>query len=368
MNDSDRDFRMRAYLGRLGSYGQVNQTLSAVYISKIKSNQFFSKARKYPSSLEASLEAEFVSKSIYDNLVQSVNNNLGQLHRYYEIRKKALGYDTFYGYDTYVPLIKDYNVTMTYEEAQILLSNALAPLGDTYIKDLEKGFNNRWIDVYEDDSKYTGAYSWGTYDSHPYVLMNYDNTLDSALTLAHEMGHALNSYYSDKAQPYQSADYPIFTAEVASTMNELFVTDYLIERASSDQEKLYLINKQVENIRGTVFVQVMFAEFEQRTHALLESGQPLSAEVLNNLWLEVIQKYFGPGYNVLDEQKYDWARIPHFYYNFYVYKYATSMSAAFSLFNQIKAEKEGSVEAYLEFLSAGGSDYPVDILKKQALI
>lgn len=364
MNDSDRDFRKRAYLGRLGSYEQVNQTLAAVYLSKIKSDIFFSKVRKYPSSLEASLDAEFVPKTIYDNLITSVNHNLYQLHRYYKLRKETLGYDKFYGYDTYVPLIPDYQMTVTYEDAQDLLKTALAPLGDDYIASLDKGFNNQWIDVYEDSNKYTGAYSWGTYESHPYILMNYDNTLDSALTLAHEMGHALNSYYSNKTQTYNNADYPIFTAEVTSTMNELLVTDYLIQHATNDQEKLYLINKQVENIRGTVFVQVMFAEFEQKTHELVESGEPLSADILNQLWLDMIKKYFGPDYEVLDEQQYDWARIPHFYYNFYVYKYATSMSAAFSLFNQIKSGDESSVERYLEFISSGGSDYPVDILKK----
>lgn len=296
-------------------------------------------------------------------MVEAVNANLTPLHQYYQMRKDASGYEELHGYDTSIPLVDNYNLEFTYDEACDIIEKALAPLGEKYVNDFKDGIASRWVDAFEDDNKYTGGYQWGAYGLHPYILMNYNNSLDSALTLAHEMGHAMNSKYSDAEQNYINASYPIFTAEVASITNELLVMDYLIKNAKDDKEKLFLLNKQIENIRGTMYVQVMFSEFEKTIHEMVEAGEPVSKDTLNNLWLELLKKYFGEAYTMDEMAKIGWSRIPHFYMNFYVYKYATSMAAAYQVVNDITSEKEGSVEKYLEFLAAGGSDYPLDVLK-----
>jgi len=362
LEDADRDYRSNAAEVRYSVYEKVNNTLAATYEAEIKKNIFFSKARGFETSIEASLNSEGIPQSVYDNLVESVNSNLEYLHKYYEVRKKALGYEDLYYYDAYVPLTDAYRMEIDFDDAAVLIATALQPLGDKYVNDFNAGISDQWVDAYEDSNKYTGGYQWGTYDTHPFILMNYDNTLSSALTLAHEMGHAMNSKYSDETQPYAIADYPIFTAEVASTVNEMLVMDYLIDHAANDEEKLYLVNQQIDNIRGTVFVQVMFSEFEKTTHEMVEAGEPISPEVLNELWMELLVKYFGPSYTTLEYQKYGWSRIPHFYMNFYVYKYATSMSAGYSIVNKMKAGEEGAVEDYLTFLAAGGSDDPLSVL------
>lgn len=363
LEGSDRDLRKKANIARNEAYGKVNNTLSAVYIGEIKKNIFFAEARGYDSSLESSLGTENISKDIYDNLVLAVNSNLEPLHKYYAVKKKALGYDEFHAYDNMVSLVKDYSLEYSYDEAVEMIEKALMPLGEDYLAKFKEGIANRWIDVYEDDKKQTGGYSWGPYGVHPYILLNYDNSLDSVLTTAHEMGHALNSVYSDEKQSYINSDYTIFTAEVASTVNELLVMDYLIKNAKTDDEKLFLINKQIENIRGTVYTQVMFSEFEQSAHEIIESGKALSPDILNDLWIEIIKKYSGEAYVLDESSKYGWSRIPHFYMNFYVYKYATSISAANEVVKNIVDNKPKASEKYIEFLSAGGSDYPVDILK-----
>jgi oligoendopeptidase F len=364
LEEGDRDLRKKAYLARTNSYGKINNTLTATYNAEVKKNIFFANARGYDSSIDAALAEEFIPRSIYDNLVKSVNGNLKYLHKYYEVKKKALGLKELHAYDDSLPLVKDYKMEIPYDEAVKIITKALAPLGDEYVADFKKGVNSRWVDVYADENKYTGGYQWGSYDTHPYILMNYTNDLDSALTLAHEMGHALNTVYSNKTQPYYMSNYPIFTAEVASTANELLVMDYMIKNAKNDNEKLYLLNKQIDNIMGTIYTQVMFSEFEQTVHDMAEKGEPLSADVLNNLWLSLIKKYHGKAFTVDENSKYGWSRIPHFYMNFYVYKYATSMSASYALVNNILEGKEGAVDKYLEFLAAGGSDYPVETLKK----
>lgn len=363
IEDTDRDYRKEAAQLRYSIYEKVNNTLAATYEAEIKKNVFFSKARGFDSSIEASLYAESIPQSVYDNLIEAVNDNLEPLHKYYKVRKQALGYENLYYYDAYVPLTDTFKMNIPFDEAVDLIAESLQPLGMQYVTDFNKGIDDRWVDAYEDSNKYTGGYQWGTYDTHPFILMNYDDTLNSALTLAHEMGHALNSKYSNEEQPYSMADYPIFTAEVASTVNEMLVMDHLIKNAKTDDEKLYLVNQQIDNIRGTVFVQVMFSEFEKRAHEMVESGQPLSPDVLNELWMELLVKYFGPDYTTLEYQKYGWSRIPHFYMNFYVYKYATSMSAGYSIVNQIMDGKEGALEAYIEFLGAGGSADPITVLK-----
>lgn len=363
LEDSDRAYRAKAYELRNAVYEKVNNTLSATYIGEIKKNIFFAKARGYDSAMEASLDAESIPKSVYDNLVSAVGKNLPYLHKYYTVRKNALGYDQLYGYDTSVALTEDYKMEISYDEANEIIMEALKPLGDKYVSDYKAGIADQWVDVYEDDNKYGGGYQWGTYDTHPYILMNYDNSLNSLLTLAHEMGHAMNTKYSNEMQPYATADYTIFTAEVASTVNEMLVMDYLIENAKNDEEKLFLINQQINNIRGTVFVQVMFSEFEKMTHEMVENGEPLSPEIINKTWMDLLTKYYGEDYTKLHFQQYGWSRIPHFYMNFYVYKYATSMSAGYSIVNRITAGEEGAVEDYLAFLGAGGSDKPIEILK-----
>ncbi len=359
----NRELRKRAFETRSGYYATTINTLAQTYISEINKNIFMAKVRKYPSALEASLAADTVPKAIYDQLVTSVNANLKPLHDYFTVRKHAMGIDKLYAYDAYVPLVDNYTMDIPYNDAVNLIATALEPLGETYVSDFKMGIKNNWVDVYPDENKYGGGYQWGAYDTHPYILMNYDNTLDGALTLAHEMGHALNSYYSNKTQTPDSANYSIFTAEVASTLNELLVMDYLIKNAKNDEEKLFLVNKQIDNVRGTIYSQVMFAEFEQKAHALVESGTPLSAEALNDIWVGLLKTYYGPDYTVLESQANAWSRIPHFYMNFYVYKYATSMSAAYDLLNGMKANPKEAIPKYLEFLSAGGSDLPVNLLK-----
>ncbi|GAU77536.1 oligoendopeptidase F [Fusibacter sp. 3D3] len=363
IESNDRTLREKAYNAKFSSYDTTINTIAATMNAEVKKNIFLAKARGYNSALEASLDAEYIPKSIYNNLVNSVNDNLSYLHKYYTVRKKAMGLDELHSYDCYVPLVDNYNFEMSYDDAVKTIQTALAPLGADYIKTFDSGIKNNWLDVYEDNHKYTGGYNWGNYSTHPYILLNYDNSLDSVSTLAHEMGHAINSVYSDKAQNYLNADYPIFTAEVASTANEILLMDYLIKNAKSDDERLYLLNMQIDNIRGTVYTQVMFAEFEQTIHEKVEAGEALSADYLNKLWLELITKYYGPDYTVDDVAKTGWSRIPHFYMNFYVYKYATSMSAANELVNNILHNKPQATEQYLTFLAAGGSDYPVDILK-----
>lgn len=363
MKGNDRELRKKANQAKLESYKNINNTLSATYLGEMKKNIFLAKARGYNSAQEASMSAEYIPTEVYDNLVNSINENIKYLHKYYEIRKNYFGFDEMYGYDLSLPLVEDYKMEFTYEEAVDMITKALAPLGEQYVKDFKNGIDNRWVDVYRDDHKYTGAFSTGAYGMHPVVLMNFKNDLDSALTLAHEMGHSLNTYYSNKNQNAYNAGYPIFTAEVASTANELLVMDYLIKNAKNDEEKLYLINMQLQNIQGTMYTQTMFAEFEKTTHEMIESGEPVSAKKLNELWLDLSKKYDGESVAVDELSSYTWTRIPHFYMNFYVYKYSTSMSASYELVNNMLAGKEGAVDKYLEFLGAGGSEYPIETLK-----
>lgn len=364
MKSGDRALRKAAYEATMASYaGQIN-ALSTNYATQVKLDVFNAKVRKYNSALEASLNSEEIPKAIYDNLVKAVNNNLTYLHKYNEVKKNYFGFSQMYSYDTRLPIAGSVNYQLSYDDAVKMINKGLAPLGTQYLKDFNLGINNKWVDVYSDENKASGGYQWGSYDTHPYILMNYDNSLDEALTLAHEMGHAMNTLYSNQNQKYINADYPIFTAEVASTVNELLVMDYLIKNAKTDDEKLFLINKQIENIKGTIYSQVMYAEFEQKIHAIAEADQPLSADVMNKTWLTLVQKYNGKALTVPEAGKYSWSRISHFYSAFYVYKYATSMSAAYSIVNQINgAESKTATENYLKFLGSGGTLTPVESLK-----
>jgi len=363
LQNPDRELRKRVYEGMLGSYDKVKNTLATTLNSEVKKNWFYAQARKYNSSLEASLSGENIPQEVYDNLIKAVNNNLSYLHQYVALRKKVFKLDQVQIYDMYVPLVADYTLTVPYENAQEILFDGLKPLGEEYLDMLKKGFESRWIDVYETENKGTGGYSWGAYDTHPYILMNYDNTADSMLTLAHEMGHALNSHYTNTAQKYVNSQTPIFTAEVASTMNENLMLEYLIQNAKNDDEKLYFLDKLIENIRGTVYTQVMYSEFEQTIHDRVEKGEALSYESLSTIWKELLEKYYGPDFVVDELASRGWSRIPHFYMNFYVYKYATSLSASNELLNNIIAGKPEAIGNYLNFLKAGSSDYPIEVLK-----
>ena len=365
LDSHDRDYRKRAFEGVYGSFDKIKNTLAATLNAEVKKNIFFAKARKYDSSLEASLAAEYVPRQVYDSLVTSVNTNIKYLNKYIELRRKVLGIDKVHIYDMYVPLVENYEMNIPYEDAKKMVLQGLNVLGPEYLKTFETGLNSRWIDVYETENKYTGAYQWGSYDTHPFVLMNYMGSVDDMLTLAHEMGHALNSYYSNHAQRYINANTPTFTAEVASTTNELIMNRYLIASAKDDQERLFLLNNLVENIRGTVFTQVMYAEFEKTISERVEKGEAISAKSLSEIWTNLMQKYYGDSFEMDTLASLWWARIPHFYMNFYVYKYATSMAVSNQAVKNLmdNPNQTDYQKKYITFLKAGSSDYPIDVLK-----
>jgi oligoendopeptidase F len=366
LENKDRAFRKRAFEGMYRSYDKSKNTFAALLNGEVKKDAFYSQARKYSSSLEAALSGGFIPRKVYDNLIESVNSNLQVLHQYVTLRKKILKLDKVHLYDMYLPLVDSVDFKINYEDAKKMILEGLKPLGEAYLKDVRKGFEGRWIDVYETKNKNTGGYNWGSYDTHPYILMNYNDTVDSMLTLAHEMGHAMNSYYSDKAQKYPNAGYSIFTAEVASTANENLMLKYLIEHAKNDQEKLFFLNQVAENIRGTIFTQVMYSEFEKAIHERVERGEALSAKSLGEMWKDLMTRYYGPDFVSDELAPLWWSRVPHFYMNFYVYKYATSLAASYDLVKQMSGGKSPELarKKYLEFLAAGGSDYPVAVLKK----
>jgi len=363
LDNPDRQIRKNAFEAHYGSYDTIKNTLAATLSAQVKKDVFFARARNYDSALEAALAQDQIPTDVYDNLVKAVNDNLDALHKYVDLRQKVLKLDKVHVYDMYVPLVDDFRMEIKYDDAKKMILEGLKPLGEEYIDVVNKSFDSNWMDVYETENKYAGAYNWGTYDTHPYILLNYNDTADAMLTLAHEMGHAMHSYYSNKTQTYVNADAPIFTAEVASTTNELIMTEYLLENAKNNEEKLYLINSLIENIRGTVYTQIMYAEFEKLIHERVENGEALSVDSLKAMWKELMQKYYGENFEVDELVTLWWARIPHFYMNFYVYKYATGMAAAYPLSQALTKGEAGAAEKYLEFLKAGDSDFPVDILK-----
>ena len=365
LSDPDRDFRKRSFEGILGAYDKYKFGLAATLDTQVRSDWFYAKTSKYKSSAEASLGANFIPTDVYDNLIKATDKNLKILHQYVALRKQVLGVDKIHGYDMFNPLIESYTVEVPFDDTQQLLDKALAPLGKDYTDQLDKGLNSRWVDVYERKGKTSGGYSWGSYDTQPYILMNYTSDFsDGVMTLAHEMGHSLNSYYTNKNQSYIYSNTPIFTAEIASTTNEMLVLQYMQKNAKNDAEKLYFLNQLAENIRGTFFVQVMFADFEKQIHARVENGDALSVDSLNQIWGEIMTKYYGPDYEVDDLAKIGWARIPHFYRNFYVYQYATGIAASNQFVKNITEDKPGAKEKYLTFLSAGSVDYPINVLKE----
>ncbi len=364
MESSDRRVRKEAFEALYASYSKLKNTLAATLSSSVRKDIFYARARNYPSALEAALDGDNVSPKVYERLIDSVHNNIDLMYKYIEIRKKMLGLAELHMYDIYTPLVKEYRMEIPYEKAKEIVVEALEPLGEEYVSVLQQGLAGGWIDVYENEGKTSGAYSWGCYESHPYVLLNYDNKLDDLFTLAHEMGHSMHSYYSNRNQPHLYSHYSIFVAEVASTVNESLLIDYLLKNCRESQEKLYLLNHYLEQFRGTVFRQTMFAEFERIIHDEVEKGGALNPETLSNIYRELNRFYYGPQMVLDQEIDMEWSRIPHFYSAFYVYKYATGFSAATALKEQILHGGTAALERYLEFLKSGSSDYPVNLLQK----
>ncbi|WP_103105478.1 oligoendopeptidase F [Brevibacillus reuszeri] len=363
MESKDRRVRKEAFEALYETYGKFRNTIAASLTSAIKGDVFYSRTRKYPSALYAALFADNVDLSVYDNLIATVREHLPLMHRYIALRKKLLEVDELHMYDLYVPIVPEVEMNIPYDQAVSTIKEALHPLGEEYGRILEEGFSNGWIDVHENEGKTSGAYSWGAYTTHPFVLMNYQDNVNNMFTLAHEMGHALHSYHSNHAQPYTYADYKIFVAEVASTLNEALLMNHLLETTTDKKQRMYLINYYLEQFRGTVFRQTMFAEFEKIVHAKEEQEEPLTADSLSEIYRELNVAYHGPDMVVDKEVDLEWARIPHFYRNFYVYKYATGFSAATSLSKQILEEGKPAVDRYLQFLKGGSSDYPLNLLK-----
>lgn len=361
---TDRNYRESVYRGFYKPFMEYKNTLAALFNGNLKAHVFYSRARKYESPLQAALDANNIPVSVYDNLVKTVDENLQPLQRWMKIKKRVLGLKEIHLYDTYVTLFPGVKKEYDFQKAKQIVKDALLPMGNDYIAHLTTAFDNRWIDVYETKGKRSGAYSSGTtFGVHPYVLLNWNNQLNDVFTLAHEMGHNMHSFYTEQNQPYPYADYSIFVAEVASTANEALLLDYLIDHAQSKEEKLALIEKYLTNITTTFYRQTGFAEFEQKVHNLVEKGQALTPDSLCSIYGELVQRYFGPEMTVDKEETYTWARIPHFYYNFYVYQYATGYAASQALVAKIRKEGQPAIDKYLNFLKAGSSDYPINVLK-----
>ena len=364
IKSKDRDVRKNAFKTLFKEYKKLENTLATTLSSSIKTFNFGARIRNYTSPLEASLKPNDIEVSVYKNAIDTINNNLDSLHRYVRVKKKLLGLDEIHMYDLYVPVIETPKEHIEYDEAVKIANKALKPLGEEYLNIFNEGINSGWVDIYQNKGKKGGAYSWGAYDTMPYVLLNYNYELNDISTLVHEMGHSIHSYYSRKNQSYLYAGYTLFCAEVASTTNESLLINYQINNEKDSKKKLYLINQELEQIRTTVFRQLMFAEFEMFTHDELNRGNSLTAADYNQKWHELNVKYFGQDIIVDEDIDIEWARIPHFYSDYYVYQYATGYAAASAFSNSILAGKENAVEKYKGFLKRGGSLHPIDILKE----
>jgi len=360
----DRRVRRDAFTALYETYGRYENTWAAIYSASVRKDVFYSRARRFASSLEAALHEDNIPPAVYRNLIQAVRRHLPALHRYMSVRRKRLGVDTLHMYDLYVPIVAQADREVPYEEATRTVLAALRPLGEEYLAALRDGLAAGWVDVLENNGKTSGAYSWGTYGSHPFVLLNYQGTLHDVFTLAHEMGHAMHSHFTWTSQPFVYADYSSFVAEVASTLNENLLLHHLLEHTQDEAERLYLLNQHLEDFRTTVFRQTMFAEFELLTHERVESGEALTPEFLKGVYRDLNAAYYGPEVHIDEEIALEWARVPHFYTPFYVYKYATGYSAATALAEHVLREGEPAAGRYLDFLKAGGSDYPIEVLKR----
>lgn len=363
MQSKNRRVRKDAFEALYSRYDEYVNTFATTLNTSVKGHIFYARARKYESALKAALDNDNVPLNVYNNLIDTVKDNIEPMYRYIAIRKEMLGLDDLHMYDIYVPLVKELDYEISFEEAKSMILKGIAPLGEEYCNLIQKGFDSGWIDVYENKGKRSGAYSSGCYGVHPYVLLNYTDNLDNMFTLAHEMGHALHTYYSNENQPFVYANYKIFVAEVASTLNETLLIHYMLENTDDDLKKKYLINHYLEQFRGTVIRQTMFAEFEKIIHEAVENGTPLTPLYLREKYHKLNEEYFGPDMIIDDQIDLEWARIPHFYYNFYVYKYATGFSAATAIASRILNKGEEAINEYLNFLKSGDSDYPLNTLK-----
>ena len=362
MESRDRNVRKEAFYALYRQYKSYINTLAASYYGNVKQAVFFANARNYESTLQMYLSGSFIPESVYTNLIDTVNNNLDKMHDYVSLRKKTLGVDELHFYDIYAPLTSDYMVKVSYENAKETVLDALKILGDDYVSQVKKGYESGWVDVYENDGKRSGAFSWGAYGTHPYIFLNYTETLNDIFTLIHETGHAMHTYYSNETQPYTYAGYKIFVAEVASTCNEVILIDYLLKHSRSDEEKKYLYGHYLEQFKGTLFRQTMFAEFEMITHRMAQDGEVLNAESLCGTYKKLNEKYFGKDMVIDEEIAYEWARIPHFYTPFYVYQYATGFSAAVAIATKIINGDKEVLHGYREFLKGGSSMHPIELL------
>ncbi len=363
LESSDRSVREAAFQSMYGTFEQFANTIASTFTANIKQAIFFAKARGYSSTRAMYLAGSNVPETVYDNLIEAVHEALPSMYRYVALRKKMLGVDELHMYDVYVPIVPECKMKVPFEQAKETILKALEPMGEEYLAALKEGFDNRWIDACENVGKRSGAYCSGGSVGHPYVLMTYKETLDNMFTLAHEMGHAMHSYFSNKIQPHQTAGYRIFVAEVASTCNEILLTRYLLKTTTDKAQRAYIINHFLDSFKGTLFRQTMFAEFEMTAHKMLENGEALTAEKLNKVYYDINAKFFGPDMVCDDLIKLEWARIPHFYTPFYVYQYATGISAAGALSTRILEIGEEGVKDYMKFLTGGGSQDPIDLLK-----
>ena len=363
IRSKDRRVRHGAFNLLLKTYSKYKNAIAKMISGDVKANVAIAEIKKYPSALEASLFSDNINKKVYDNLIDSVHNNLNPLYYYFELKRGMLGLDELHLYDTYTSVISESTKEYTFEDAKDIVIKALSVLGDNYITDLKKAFDEHWIDIYPNKGKVSGAYSSGSYDTNPYVLLNFNGTLNDISTLAHELGHSMHSYYSRKNNPYQYSNYKIFVAEVASTVNELLLANYLLNTSNDDKLKLVVLNDLLDMFKGTIYRQTMFAEFEKKMYEIEENKNVITHEVLSNIYYDLNKLYFGDKVVIDDEIRYEWMRIPHFYYNFYVYKYATGLSAACHIVKRILNKEPSALEDYLSFLSSGGRDYPLEELK-----
>jgi len=365
LESGDQRVRHDAFMAVYETYGKFKNTFASTLSGTVKNHTFNAKVRNYKSARHAALSANNIPEQVYENLVETINEYLPLLHRYIKLRKKVLGVEELHMYDLYTPLVKDVKMEVSYEEAKEYMLKGLAPLGEEYASILKEGLENRWVDVHENKGKRSGAYSSGAYGTNPYILMNWQDNVNNLFTLAHEFGHSVHSYYTRKFQPYPYGNYSIFVAEVASTCNEALLNDYLLKTITDEKKRLYLLNHYLEGFRATVFRQTMFAEFEHLIHEKAQNNEALTAELFTQEYYALNKKYFGEENITIDEEiGLEWSRIPHFYYDYYVYQYATGYSAATALSKQILEEGKPAVERYIGFLKAGSSDYPIEVLKK----
>jgi len=363
LENQNREVRIEAFNAMLGTYQKYRNTFGATLAAQVKRDIFFARAHHYDSSLQAALDPYNIPVSVYDNLITTVDANLPLLHRYLTIRKRMLGVDDLHMYDLYVPLAREVDYKVAYAEAQSQVAKALEPLGEDYVGPLREGFRSRWVDVIENEGKRSGAFSWGSYGTQPFVLLNYQESMDSMFTLAHEMGHSMHSYFTWRTQPYPYSSYTLFVAEVASTLNEALLTAYLLKNTTDRALRMYIVNHALETYRGTLYRQTLFAEFEREAHAQAEAGEALTPELLSAIFRKLNEKYYGAVATIDDLIEVEWARIPHFYSSFYVYQYATGISASAALASQILTEGAPAVARYKRFLSSGSSDYSINLLR-----